>query len=79
MGPIILICFPFHALIKEKTKRKQNGKQKTRNPNADPKRVFYWRLQQFSEKKRCFLTREGIYNFSFVFVRDSNFHFFKSV
>ena len=47
MGPIILICFLFHALIKGKTKRKQNEKQKSRNPNADTKRGFYWRLQQF--------------------------------
>ena len=52
MGPIILICFPFHALIKVKTKRKQHEKQKTRNPNRDPKWVFYWRLQQFYEKKK---------------------------
>lgn len=51
MGPIILICFLFHALIKGKTKRKQNEKQKSRNPNADTKRGFYWRLQQFYEKK----------------------------
>ena len=51
MGPIILICFVFHPLIfKGKTKRKQNEKQKTRNPNADTKRVFYWPLQQFYEK-----------------------------
>ena len=50
MGPIILICFLFHALIKGKTKRKQHEKQKTRNPNADTKRVFYWPLQQFYEK-----------------------------
>lgn len=56
MRPIILICFLFHALIKGKKKRKQNEKQnKKRNTNADPKRVFYWPLQQFYEKKDVFL------------------------
>ena len=55
MRPIILICFLFHALIKGKMKRKQHEKQKTRNPNRDPKWVFYWPLQQFYDKKDVFL------------------------